>query len=80
MANSCGLPESTYTSATPTRGGEGRGGGWNAGTQCHFPRDAMEGHLGGTGVDGRQLTAGRGEQRTCTPKKCILVMQPSNGV
>ena len=38
----------------------------------------MQGHLGGTGVDGRQLTAGRGEQRiftrrqpsTCT-KRCL---------
>ena len=29
----------------------------------------MEGHLGGTGVDGRQLTAGRGEQRKCTQRQ-----------
>ena len=27
-----------------------------------FPRDADGNHLGGTGVDGRQLTAGRGKQ------------------
>ena len=29
----------------------------------------MEGHLDGTGVDGRQLTVGRGEQRICTQRQ-----------
>ena len=93
MANSCGSPESTHTSATHTRRGGG-GGRQLTGAPppvnlvahpqlvrgAHFPEmecwepsaisleTPMEGHLGVTGVDGRQLTEGRG-QRVCTQRQ-----------
>ena len=39
----------------------------------------MEDHLGGTGVDGRQLTAGRGEAKNLYPKAALHLHQKVPG-
>ena len=49
------------------------------GTQCHSLETPVEGHLGGTGVDGRQLTCGKGGAKNLYLKAALHLHQKVPG-